>query len=169
MTPVLALSAPGAALIAASVAALINVAALAGVGLREERRRRRDTYADALEATLAYREFAYAIPRRRHNAPAEERVRISEAVREVQRDLARAESLMRIERATKVAAAYRQLVAKTREVVGGYMHAAWKNEPITDDKCMNVPGGLDFSVLEQCEKDYLHAVAEDLAWYRFWR
>jgi hypothetical protein len=30
--------------------------------------------------------------------------------------------------------AYRQLMAKTREVVGGYMHDAWKNEPITDER-----------------------------------
>ena len=129
MTPVVALSAPGAALIAVAVAGLINVAALAAVGLRQERQRRRDAYAGALEATLAYREFAYAIPRRRHDARAEERVRISEALREVQRDLARAESLMKIERAVKVAAAYRQLVAKTRETAGGYMHDAWKREP----------------------------------------
>jgi hypothetical protein len=169
MTPVLALSAPGAAVIAAAVAGLINVAALAAVGLRQERQRRRDAYAAALEATLAYREFAYAIPRRRHDARAEERVRISEALREVQRDLARAESLMKIERAVKVAAAYRQLVAKTRETAGGYMHDAWKREPVTDDKDMNVPGGLDFSALDEFEKAYLDAVAEDLTWYRFWR
>jgi hypothetical protein len=96
-------------------------------------------------------------------------VRISEALREVQRDLARAESLMKIERATKGAAAYRQLVAKTREIAGGYMHDAWKRNPVTDDKDMNVPGGLDFSSLDQFETAYLDAVAEDLAWYRFWR
>jgi hypothetical protein len=169
VTTVLALSAPGAALIAATVAALINLAVLAAVGLRDERRRRSDTYAAALEATLAYREFAYAIPRRRHDSRAEERVRISEALREVQRDLARADSLMKIERATKVAAAYRQLVAKTREVAGGYLHDAWKRPPISEDNDMNVPGGLDFSSLDRFEKDYLDAVAEDLAWYRFWR
>ena len=102
MTGIFAISAPVAALIGAAVAAAINLLVLAAVGLREERRRRRDFYAAALEATLAYREFAYAIPRRRHDALAEERVRISEALREVQRDLARAESLMRVERATKV-------------------------------------------------------------------
>ena len=169
MTPVLAVSAPVAALIGAGVAALINLVVLATAGLRQERQRRRDAYAAALEATLAYREFAYAIPRRRHDAPSEERVRISEALREVQRDLARAESLIKIERATKVAAAYRQLVAKTREVAGGYTHDAWKREPITDDEDMNVPGGLDFSSLDRFETDYLDAVAEDLAWYRFWR
>lgn len=76
---------------------------------------------------------------------------------------------MKIERATKVASAYRQLVAKTREIAGGYMHDAWEQDPITDDAQMNVPGGRDFFALDQFEQAYLYAVAEDLAWYRFWR
>src|SRR3712207_8043860 len=72
---------PYTTLFRSAVAAAINLLVLATVGLREERRRRRDFYASALEATLAYREFAYAIPRRRHDAPAEERVRLSESLR----------------------------------------------------------------------------------------
>lgn len=169
MTLFFAVSAPVAALIAAAVAASINLLVLAAVGLREERRRRRDFYAIALEGTLAYREFAYAIPRRRHDALAEERVRISEALRQVQRDFVRAESLMRVERATKVAAAYRRLVAKTREVAGGYMRDAWARDPITTDAEMNTRSGLDFSRLDDFEMAYLDAVDEDLRWYRFWR
>ena len=169
MTSIFAISAPVAALIGAAAAAVINLLVLAAVGLREERRRRRDFYAAALEATLAYREFAYAIPRRRHDAAADERVRISEALRNVQRDLAQAESLMRVERATKVAAAYRQLLAKTREVAGGYMQNAWERDPITSDAEMNTGGGLDFSRLDQFETAYLDAVEEDLQWHRFWR
>jgi hypothetical protein len=169
VTSVFAISAPVAALIGAAVAAAINLLVLAAVGLREERRRRRDFYAAALEATLAYREFAYAIPRRRHDALAEKRVRLSEALREVQRDLARAESLMRVERATKVAAAYRQLVGKTRDVAGGYMREAWERDPITTDAEMNTGAGLDFSRLDEFEAAYLDAVDEDLKWYRFWR
>jgi hypothetical protein len=169
MTTVFAVSAPVAALIGAAVAALINLLALVVAGLRPERQRRRDFYASALEATLAYREFAYAIPRRRADARAEERVRISEALREIQRDLARADALMKIERALNVAAAHRQLVAKTREIAGAYMHDAWEQDPITDDTQMNIPGGLDFSTLDEFEQAYLDAVADDLAWYRFWR
>ena len=164
-----AVSAPVAALIGAGVAAIINVLTLAIGGFREERRRRREFYASALEATIAYREFAYAIPRRREDARAEERVRISEALRGVQRDLARAHSLMQLERATKVAATFRELVDKTREVAGQYMREAWEREPVKGDRDMNVPGGLDFSKLEPFEKAYLDAVADDLAWWRFWR
>lgn len=166
---VMALSAPGAALIGAGTAAVINLLGIAAIGVRQERQRRRELYATALEATIAYREFAYAVPRRRGDARPEERVRISEAMREVQRELAHAESLMKIERARVVAAAYAALVAETREIAGGYIRAAWEQEPITDDRQMNVPGGLDFSALAPFETAYLDAVGDDLAWYRVWR
>jgi hypothetical protein len=90
-------------------------------------------------------------------------------MREVQRDLARAESLMKIERAHHVATAYGNLVAKTREIVGGYIRTAWQQEPITDDRQMNVPAGLDFSALAPFESAYLDAVGHDLGWCRLWR
>jgi hypothetical protein len=169
VTVLAGISAPIAALIGAGVAATINVLGLALAGLRDERHRRREFYASALESTLAYREFAYAIPRRRDDAPAEERVRISEGLREIQRDLARAEALMRVERATNVASAYRQLVAKTRGVAGGYMRDAWERKPVGADDEMNTGEGLDFSTLDAFEKAYLDVVAGDLQWYRFWR
>jgi hypothetical protein len=167
--PAGALTPPEAALIGAAVAAAINIISLGIVGLRQERQRRREFYARALEATHAYREFAYAVPRRRHDADAEERVRISESMREVQRELSYCESIMRIERARSVAAKYRQLVAQTRAVAGGYIHDAWTKPPITTDSEMNVPGGLDFSSIEPFETAFLDAVDQDLIWYRFWR
>jgi hypothetical protein len=163
---VMAVSAPAAALIGAGTAAIINLLGIVAIGVRLDRQRRRELYADALEATLAYREFAYAVPRRRFDAPSEERVRISEAVREVQRELARAQSLMKIERAAAVQKAYASLVAETRRVAGGYIREAWDREPITEDKEMNVPAGLDFSAIDACERSYLDAVRGDLAWHR---
>ncbi len=169
MMSIMAVSAPTAALIGAATATLVNLLGILAIGVRQDRQRRRELYANALEATLAYREFAYAIPRRRHDARPEERVRISEAMREVQRDLARAESLMKIERAKDVSAAYSRLVSETRRVAGGYIRAAWESDPIVDDSGMNVPGGLDFSSMDEHEQAYLTAVARDLAWYRFWR
>ena len=59
-------------------------------------------------------------------------------MREVQRDLARAESLMKIERADQVCEAYSALVAKTRRVAGDYIRASWEQDPITEDRFMNV-------------------------------
>jgi hypothetical protein len=49
------------------------------------------------------------------------------------------------------------------------MPEAWEREPIPRDRDMNVPSGLDSTKLESFEKAYLDAVADDLAWWRFWR
>ncbi len=158
-------------MIAAIIAASVALAVLWINGLRAERARRRELYADALELTLAYREFAYAVPRRRcepeHRSA--ERVRISETMREIQRDISRTEALLRIERAQGVAARYRALVGKTREVAGGHIRRAWDGPPITSDPEVNTRVALDFSAIDPFEKDYLDAVASDLAWWRFWR
>ena len=88
----IATSALGAAGISAGVSAAIGLVTLWVAGIRAERARRRELYADALAGTMAYREFPYAIRRRRAEDPdrSGERVRISEAVREVQHDLSKA-------------------------------------------------------------------------------
>lgn len=150
-------------------AAAVALLALWVSGVRAERHRRREFYAEALEATFAYREFAYAVRRRRHDAPSEERVRISELLREVQRDISRYQALMSLEPPNRVSSAYEELVVKTREIAGGYIRKGWNHPPITRDREMSVPGGLDFSSIEPAEKDFLDAVREDLAWWRIWR
>jgi hypothetical protein len=157
---VIAASALGAAGISAAVAAAIGLLTLWVAGLRAERARRRDLYAEALAATMAYREFPYAIRRRRGEAEhrSAERVRISEALREVQRDLSQHQALMRIERATKVATAYQELVGKTREIAGGYMKDAWQDDPVETDPDMNMRVPLDYSVLDKHVQAYLDAV-----------
>jgi hypothetical protein len=156
---------------AAIIAGAVAVFVLWANGLRVERARRREMYAKALELTYAYREFAYAVPRRRHELEhrAAERVRISEAMRDVQRDLMRYESLLHIERARRVYVTYRALVAQSRKVAGGYIRAAWERPPITEDREVNVYKPLDFSAIDPFTDDYLDAVATDLAWWRFWR
>lgn len=157
--------------VAAIVGGLTAMVALLGIwinGLRAERQRRREVYADALVTTFAYREFAYVVRRRRHDAPSEERTRISESLREIQRDLSRHQALMKIERCRDVAAKYEHLVAKTREVAGGYMHEGWKAPAATNDAQMNI-GDIDYSTLSAFEDAYLKAVANDLSAWRFWR
>jgi hypothetical protein len=157
-----------AAVIVGLVAAVVALIGIWINGLRQERHRRRELYADALEATYAYREFAYVVPRRRTDVPGEERVRISEALREIQRDLAKYEALMTIERCTSVAVHYRHLVDKTRDVAGGYMRAAWNGDGAGDDRQMNI-ADIDFAPLKQYEEAYLAAVADDLPAWKFWR
>jgi hypothetical protein len=157
--------------VALGVGITAAVVALLGVwinGLREERRRRRELYANALEATYAYREFAYVVRRRRTDVPGEERIRISEALREIQRDLSKYEALMKIERCTRVAVEYKHLVEKTREVAGGYMRAAWNGDGAAEDSQMNI-ADIDFTPLGKYEDAYLAAVQADLPAWKFWR
>ena len=167
----IAASALGAAGISAGVAAVIGLLTLWVAGVRAERARRRELYAEALAATMAYREFPYAIRRRRkeEGERSAERVRISEALREVQHDLSQYQALMRIERATKVASAYQTLISKTREIAGGYMKDAWQDDPVQTDADMNMRVPLDYSVLDKYVQNYLDAVKQDLPWWKLWR
>ena len=157
-----------AAIVAAAVAVAVSLIGFWITGVSTERARRRELYADALAAVAGYREFAYVVRRRRHDDPAGERVRISEAMREVQHDLSRFEALMKVERALAVATAYRQLVIKTRQVAGGYISAGWNAASITRDEEMNI-SDVNYASLTEFDDAYLAAVARDLAWWRFWR
>lgn len=167
----MAASALSAAGISAGVAAAVGLVTLWVAGLRAERARRRGFYADALAATMTYRESPYAIRRRRHEQEhrSAERVRISETLWEIQRDLSQYTALMRIERAEKVVSAYNNLVAKTREIAGGYMKDAWDAEPIETDAEMNMEVPLDYSVLDSYVQAYLDAVKQDVPWWKVWR
>jgi hypothetical protein len=160
-----------ATLIAALIAGVIAAAGIWINGLRGDRARRRELYARGLAATLAYREFPYAIRRRRADVPGEERVRLSEALREVQQELAYCESWLRTEPSERVAAEYRTLVDKTREIAGGYMREAWIHPPLDADKGMNIPD-IDYAPLEPFERAFLEAARDDLSWWneiRWWR
>ena len=95
-------------------------------------------------------------------------MRVSEALREIQRDLSKYEALMKIERYTQVAVAYKHLVEKTREVAGGYMRAAWNGDGAAEDKQMNI-ADVDFAPLKGYEDAYLTAVQGDLPAWKFWR
>ena len=102
--------------VVAAVSGAIALISLWVNGIRQERARRQRLYADALAALVAYREFAYVIRRRRAPMPGHEeiagaeRVRISEALREVQRDVEDHRAWTTTEPATNVATAYEALV-----------------------------------------------------------
>jgi hypothetical protein len=152
--------------VAAVIAAAASLLTLWVSGIRADRSRRRELYAKSLEAALAYREFPYVIRRRNHTDLAAERVRISEALREVQRDLALCESMLRMERHAKVYVEYKHLVAKTRVIAGGYMRDEWDSPPITTDGQVSVPGGFDYRGLAEQEKAFTDATAEALRWWK---
>jgi hypothetical protein len=155
----------------AAVSGAIALISLWVNGIRQERARRQRVYADALAVLVAYREFAYVIRRRRAPAPGHEeiagaeRVRISEALREVQRDIEYHCAWTKTEPAAHVATAYEALVKETRRVAGGYMHNAWEAQPVDNDAGMNI-ADIDYAPLAKYETAYLEAVAQAL---KFWR
>ncbi len=137
--------------------------------VREQRNRRRETYASAFSAVTAYKEFPYVVRRRRGATPeiaADERVRISEDLRRVQERLAYYGAWMRTE-SPAVAAAYEKLVADTRRIAGDEIHDAWMTTPASTDEQMNMPN-LGLSELKPSEDAYLAAVARHLSWTRRW-
>lgn len=159
-----------ATVVAMAVSGIIAFLTFWAAGVRQERSRRQQLYADALAALVAYREFAYVIRRRRGPIPGheeiagEERVRISEALREVQKDVAFHSAWIKAEPAS-VAARYADLVEQTRRLAGGYMHDAWNADPLNDDAGMNIPD-IDYMPLAAYETAYLDAVRRALT---FWR
>lgn len=155
-------------MISAGVAAIVSLLTLWVAGQREARERRRRSYADALAAGVAYRECPYAIRRRRDDVPGEERVRLSESIREVQRELAFHQGWIDLEGSGPTIEAYGNLIAETRKVAGGYMHDAWNGPPAKADADMNI-ADIDYKSITPLEKSYLAEVRKDLSWWRVWR
>jgi hypothetical protein len=160
-----------ATIVAALVSGAISLCTFWATGVRREQERRRAFHAEALAALVSYREFAYVVRRRRAPVPGheeiagEERVRISEALREVQKELAYFGAWLRSESNTEIADRYETLVGQTRIVAGGYMREGWKAEPLGDDAGMNI-ADIDFASLGQYEVAYLDAVQDSLG---FWQ
>lgn len=160
-----------ATVVASVVSGTIALLTFWANGVRQERGRRQRLYADALAVLVAYREFAYVIRRRRTPLPGheevagEERIRISEALREVQKDLVYLKAWIKSERVAEVADRYDELVAQTRRIAGGYMRDAWNADPLNSDPGMNIPD-IDYKPLKKYEQAYLDAVQRSL---RFWR
>jgi hypothetical protein len=127
------------------------------------RERRRELYAGGWAVVQSYKEMAFAIRRRNIDDRPGERVRLSEAMREIQKDLSYHEALIGRERSGRVATEYRNLVAKTREIAGGVIKRSWNEEPITADSQMHSPEiAEELQVLKPFEDGYMDAVADDL-------
>src|SRR6476646_12030443 len=86
---------------------------------RSNRERRRELFAGGWAAIQSYKEMAFAIRRRSSVDPAAERVRLSEALREIQHDISFHEAMIGRDPSDDVTTAYSQLVSETRKVAGG--------------------------------------------------
>jgi hypothetical protein len=151
------------AFLAAMVAGAINVWMARRRSREEERARIRSTFAAAFEAYTAYKEFPYAIRRRRPDDPEAERIRLSEALRAVQEKLSYYLAWTQAESA-EVGQQYGELVAEARRVAGRAMHDAWNDPPRATDPEMNIPPEvIDLGQLEAAEVQYMQAVRNHLA------
>jgi hypothetical protein len=126
------------AFLAALITATINLWLARRRSREEERNRLRNSFAEAFAVYSAYKEFPYAIRRRRADVPAEERIRLSEALREIQASLAYHLAWTTTESET-VGQAYTNLVQQVRRTAGAAMHEAWKAPPTKSDDTMNIP------------------------------
>jgi len=150
-------------LTAPALAAFVAVTLYVAKAWVDRRDRKRQLFAEAYQWYAAYKEFPYAIRRRRGEDPGAERVRLSEAVREVQAKLDYFRVWTALE-APAVGAAYAELLDQLRLVAGGSMRQAWLEEPTSTDEGMNFPAGrVDLSALRPYEDHYLQAVRRHLS------
>jgi hypothetical protein len=167
---VLVTSLLSAAVIAAIVGALVNLWLARRKGADDERARVRATFAEAYEAVAQYKEFPYAIRRRRDNDGPGERVRLSDELREVQARLSYYALWVKAE-SDDVGAAYDGLVSNLRRIAGKACHDAWEAPPARSDADMNIgPDVVDLRALTSYEHAYVQAVHDHLqSWKRLRR
>jgi metal-dependent amidase/aminoacylase/carboxypeptidase family protein len=150
------------AFLAALVTASINIWLARRASREEERNRVRTAFAEAFAAYSTYKEFPYAIRRRRADVPGEERGRLSEELRKIQADLAYHLAWTAAE-SKAVGEAYANLVQEMRAIAGAAMHEAWKAEPTNADNEMNIPVSvIDLRSLAPHEHAYMDAAEAHL-------
>ncbi|CAI7979107.1 conserved hypothetical protein [Frankia sp. Hr75.2] len=146
-----------AVVFAALVTGIVNTVLARRSTRLEERARVRTTLAEAYQAYAAYKEFPYAIRRRRADQPAEERIRLSESLREVQARISYYQAWTQAE-SPETGAAYNDLVAQVRRIAGGAMQKAWQDPPLDSDQGMNIgPDLVDLSALRPAEQAFINA------------
>lgn len=152
----------GLLLSGAMLAAIVNIVLTRRRSLEEERNRIRTTCAEAFEVVAAYKEFPYAIRRRRKDVACEERVRLSDELRHTQARLSYFTAWMRGEDAA-LAAAFDDLVSNLRRIAGAACHDAWLAPAADSDAAMNFRQGVvDLSGLTPSEDAYIAAVKTHL-------
>jgi hypothetical protein len=149
-----------AAVITAGFAIVSWVLNAITTAIREDRGRRRDSFSKAFAAIVAYAEFPYVVRRRDPRKEVDERIRISEALRGIQQEIAYYEAWLSGE-SRAVGAAYAELVGATRRIAGRAIHEAWLAQPVANDPEMNMPD-LGLGALWHTRQQYLETVARNV-------
>lgn len=110
----------------------------------------------------------YAVRRRRHEPEhaSAERVRLTDAFRAVQHELACCEALMRTDKDASVRSAYAQLVKTLRRDAGGQASEAWSLPAIADDKDMGLQDVHDALREVRDEQQRFEEDAAEVNWLR---
>jgi hypothetical protein len=151
-----------AAVLAAVIAGAVNLWLSRQRTREEERGRVRTLFAEAFQAYSDYKEFAYAVRRRNPEKAAEERVRLSEQMKEVQSRIVFFQMWITLE-SRSVGKAYDDLIRELRVVAGGSIRDGWSTPPVGSDTEMNIPTAVvDLSALGPSEESYRSVVAAHL-------
>lgn len=158
-----------AALLAAALTAAVTGLLARRKHLEDERARLTNNFSEASKAVAAYMEMPYAIRRRNHDEPANERVRLSEKMAKTQADLSFYLAWTAAESA-EVGIKYDNLVSQLRQVAGSACHDAWLDPAPTLDSDMNIPPTvIDLSPLQPFQGAYVMAAQTHLDRYLSWR
>lgn len=150
------------ALVAAIVTGALNLFLAVRRSREEERARKRELFAKAYATYTEYREYPYVIRRRNHEKPAEERIRISEQIRQTQERLNFFLAWTQVE-SEQVGKAYEDLIAQVKRVAGAAMKAAWQDSAITQDAEMSIPRSVvDLDRLQPYESRYFEELKTHL-------
>jgi hypothetical protein len=143
--------------VAAIVAGVITLMGSTIAAWRTSIDRRRQMFADAYMAYRAYCEVPYAVHRRRHDRPEDERIRLTNELREIQQKIGFFQAWTTIE-APEVGRAFGNLVGAMRRVAGAAITDAWSRPAITKDGQVPVGTAIDLSSLGTFEDAYLATV-----------
>lgn len=154
--------------LAAILTGTINILLAWRKSREEERSRVRTVFAEAFAAYAEYKEYPYVIRRRNIEKPGEERVRISEQIRQTQEHLNYYLAWTRAE-SDDVGRAYDALIEQVRASAGVAMKEAWQQPAIAEDAAMIIPSSqVDLGSLKTYEAAYTTAVGKHLKKLSSW-
>lgn len=150
------------AVFAALLTGTFNIILARRKSREEECSRVRTAFAEAFSSYAAYKEYPYVIRRRNADKPGEERVRISEQLRQIQERISYFLAWTQAE-SEPVGQAYAALIRQVKSSAGIAMTEAWQANAITEDADMVIPTSLvDLGDLRSHETAYFEAVKKHL-------
>lgn len=145
-----------AAFLTAVFTGLLTLLIWVGTQYQAGQNRRRVVFAEALVAIEQYGEVPWRIRRRPDSTP-DTRLRLSDAVHEIQEELMYYEGLLSMESPT-VGSAYAALVATIKTEAGPAISESWSSPPIEKDEGMSGQIKFDTTATAQARRDYIQAV-----------